>query len=76
MGWRRELLPCPVAEEVEIGDKYLIAHQCSREEETVLSARDHRRPTGKVDRVLVSAAGASVLAFAGVCIAYFWRVSR
>ena len=40
----------------------------------MLSAWDHRKPRGGVDRVLVVAAGATVMAYAGVCMAYFWRV--
>ena len=41
----------------------------------MLSAWDQRKPRDGVDRVLVIAAGATVVAYAGVCMAYFWRVS-
>ena len=38
-------------------------------------ARDHGKRRRGVDRALVVAAGATVAAYAGVCLAYFWRVS-
>ena len=41
----------------------------------MLSAWDQRKPRDAVDRVLVIAAGATVVAYVGVCMAYFWRVS-
>ena len=42
----------------------------------MLSARGQRGAVGKADRVLVVAAGATVVAYAGVCVAYFWRAVR
>jgi hypothetical protein len=42
----------------------------------VLSAWVQRKRRGRLDRALVVAAGATVAAYAGVGIAYFWRVAR